>query len=773
MIEVHCSPYHVRLGQPILSSIEPRALPAGFDEEGWTVFRISLTEGGVAFEELAEWIERWGEAGLLFLRNVAQVTLRGSGGDTVRRLSVSRGAAKSLRPAGSAELPVVHRQHVESADGRSWMVYSSDVPSPTGVSRAHKKMEPTTPVGVALPLHRASVGQIYAGLPVVGTVLPVFLNAQFDPLTSRRDLADTPWNRALVPLVANVWSHAAVDLFRLEPEAAWLAMPVGLGRDAEEVSSLVARLNAAIVDIARNSVASRILVDVHGRGWFGLAELAVEARPLEGVVTEDETATLLGMPATLPAAVRGTDGRWRAVLDDWREAGAELPAPLSVERALELLQDPNRPVQSTIALVAAGVRDGLADSLAELPCLVASDERRLVPPSSNSPEAVALEVSPLARELGIVTTLHVHHLEDTDDARVIVDWLRERGALLDGTDDRIVVHRLASAGRSDQRIAEPLTDGQVDALRRAFELLDPAERREVGREVGRAIVLSAYVHELRGGRKRRREMVASPTETHLPRAIDRGKDSFAVAADRSPGVVWLNGRYAKALKSSSGRAGIGAQRFLALLGAEMAPRPRVHPDLRERYLGLPRGLPAGCEGSPAARSKAMRDRNATYTLRDWECQGLIAVAEDIARVRQARKRRTRARALLATMGRAWDRLSDFSEVESANDYYTWIEKGHLPAFWVWQVRYVAWLDDESGTPRRPSELRIRTRGTEAIYGEASPHFLHPDLDGSRQERRNWQAAMAALGVSGDPTRLELIARLKEVGLAERCIAMFP
>ena len=81
---------------------------------------------------------------------------------------------------------------------------------------------------------------------------------------------------------------------------------------------------------------------------------------------------------------------------------------------------------------------------------------------------------------------------------------------------------------------------------------------------------------------------------------------------------------------------------------------------------------------------------------------------------------------------------------------------------MWQVRYVAWLDDESGTPRRPSELRIRTRGTEAIYGEASPDFLHPDLDGSRLERRNWQAAMAALGVSGDPTRLELIARLKDL-----------
>lgn len=762
VIEVHCSPYHVRLGQPLLSPINPARFPAGFDEDGWTVFRISLTEGGVEFDELAGWLERWGDVGLLFLRNVSQVSLCGSDGDTLRRLSVGRGAASSLQPDGSADFPLVHRQHVTISDGRSWLVYSSDVPSPPGVSRANKKMEPITPVGVALPLHGAAAGQIYAGLPVVGTTLPVFLNAQFDPLTSRRDLADTPWNRALVALVAAVWSQAAVDMFRQNAAVAWRAMPVGFDSDAEEVSPLVARLNEAIIDTARSSVASRILIDVAGAGRFVLGDLAVEAESLEGVVTEDETATLLETPATLPAAARDIDGRWRVVLDDWREAGAELPVPLSVEQALVLLHNSNRPVDATIALVAAGIRDGLADSLARLPCLVALDERRLVPPSSSSPAAVALDVSPLAQELGIVTALHAQHSQDTDDAHVIVAWLRERRALLDGTDDQVVVHRLASAGESDRRIEEPLTDVQTNALRRAFESLDPPERRELGPKVGRAIVLSAYVHEPRSGRSRRREMSASPSEAYLPRAIDHAPDSFAAAAGKSPGVVWLHGRYAKSLKSSSGRAGIGAQRFLTLLGAETAPRPRIHSGLEERYVDLPSGLSRWHEGSPAARSKAMEDRGARYTLRDWECEDLTAVIEDIARVGQARKRRTRARALMATLGRAWDRLNEFSEVESANDYYGWNHRGTIPSFWVWKARETAWLDDESGQPRRPSELRIRTRGTEAIYGEDSPNFLHPDLDGSWLERRNWQAAIAALGVSGDPTRQQLISRLREL-----------
>ena len=78
------------------------------------------------------------------------------------------------------------------------------------------------------------------------------------------------------------------------------------------------------------------------------------------------------------------------------------------------------------------------------------------------------------------------------------------------------------------------------------------------------------------------------------------------------------------------------------------------------------------------------------------------------------------------------------------------------------MREVAWLDDESGKPRCPGELRIRTAGTEAIFGAKSPDFLHPDLLGEHPERRNWQAAMSALGMSGDPTRRELVARLREL-----------
>ena len=759
-IEVHSSPYHVWLGDPTLSPIEPMKLPTAFDGERWTVFRVPFGEGRVGPEELAEWLEHWGDSGLLFLRNVSEVGLRAPAGEPFRRLSIHREASG---PAQRSERPgvVVHRHVVATPGGLSWMVHSAEVTSPTGVSRVRKATGPTTPVGVALPLHEARAGQVYAGLPVVETRLPLFVNAQFDPLTSRSDLADTEWNRALVPLVAEIWAHAAVDLFRRSPEAAWQAMPAGPSSDEEAVSSLVGRLNGAILESARTSVAEGVAVEVAGQGWQRLGELAVESEPLEGVVTAEETATLLGMQATLPLGARDPGGRWRVVLDDWRAAGADLPEPLGVEQALDLLRDEARSVRSTIALTAAGLRDGLDDRLAVLPCLVASAGRRVVPPSQDSAEAVAEHLSPLAQELGIVTALHSAHLEDTDPARVVVRWLRERGALLDGTDDRVVVRRLAAAGRLGGQPTELLTDAQLDALRRAFELVDVAERPELGRDVGRAIVLAAYEYQT-GGNGRRRRTAASPADAYQPRSINRGKDSFAVAAAKTSGIVWLEGRYGRSLRSPEGRAGIGAQKFLTLLGAESAPRPRPHPDLEQRYSGQRAGLRAEFDGSPTGRSAALADQGATYTLTDSDCPAMIQAVEDIARVRLGGRRRKRARALLATMVRAWGRLTDFAEVATASDYYEWREKGRTAAFWLWQAREVAWLDDESGTPRRPSELRIRTPGTEAIFGADSPDFLHPDLRGAYPERRNWQAAMGSLGMSGDPTRRELVARLREL-----------
>ena len=758
-LEVHCHPYHVQLGDPTVSPIDPPMPPPVLDEAGWTTLRIPFEQGMVGAIELVEWLDRWDSSALLFLRSVSKVTLFDSEGTLIHELSISRCDAEEVQPDEWNPGKKASRRGVDTSDGRSWLVYTEEVASPAGVVRTRKATDRTTPIAIALPQYSVDCGQIHAGLPVTRTRLPIFANAQFDPITNRQDFANNDWNKALVPLVADLWSRAAIDLFVRDPKAAWQAMPLPAIVGGNGQSPFIDELEDAIIAQARQQVASQLSVPVSGQGEFRLAELAVEARPLEQILTVTETATLASMPAALPFEFRDQTGRWRTVLEDWRRAGANIPDEVSVERALELVGDETRPVSSTVDLVAVGLEEGFNTRLMELPSIIAQDGRHIVPPSGDSPTAVATETTPLAEQLGVVTLLHSEHLGGGKAAVAVLQWLRSCGALLDVSDNRDVVRRLAKAGEAGRRIATPLTDQQVQALREAFEDMDLEDLRDLGPDIGRAVPLEAYSYVAKGRRRHRMTTTARPAETYLPRAINREPDSFPIAASNSVGITWISNRYAKVLRSPSGREGIGAQRFLRLLGAEAAPRLRLHPMLERRYIIDPRyGLAASIAGGPRVRSQAMRDRRATYTLQDRDCPTLAAVIQDISRMRLKKARRKRAGALLATFGRAWDRLySEFSEVESALDSHGWQDRGRIPAYWLQVASDIAWLDDESGTPRRPRELRVRTPGNVAIYGQDSPDYLHPGL-----YNPNWRTVLEALGVTGDPSRSQLVTRLKDL-----------
>ncbi|MCY3802050.1 MAG: hypothetical protein OXG46_10770 [Chloroflexi bacterium] len=754
VFEVHCPPYHLRIGEPTLSCIERPSLPAPFQQSSWTTLRVPIETGDVSSEEIEKWLDRWDDSSLLFLRHVSRVTLLSPKGQLLRNLALSRLPSGQVQVVGASTTPVVLHYRAEASDGRSWVVYDADFSSPTGESRKRKATDKTTPISVAFPLQPSKVGKIHAGLPVAGTDYPIFASAQFDPLTNRLGFADTKWNKELVPLVADLWSEAAVDLFSKDPRAAWHAMPIVRANEQDGQESFVKLIEEEIACRARRRVSARLSFPVFGQEDVSLSRLAVEVLPLEGILTDAEIAHLSGLPARLPLKVRDNTGRWRSVLNDWRSSGADLPAPVSVAQALDLIGNDSRSAQATIALAAAALNEGLEERLRELPCVVAHDGRRLVPPSASSPFGLAAAATPLGQQLGVVTRLHRAHLSDEKAAAAVLAWLEESGALLNGSDDRAAVYRLAAAGRSGQRLETSLTDDQAQALRDAFELMDPVERLEVGSQVGRAVSLDAFTYD----GKQRRTVSAHPVDSYLPRRIDRDSESFAIAAEQTPGPKWISGKYAEVLRSPAGRQGIGAQRFLRLLGAATSPRVFPHPQLEWRFRDSRQGLSRSLPGGPDARRREMEKREATYTLLDYHSPDLQAVTEDIASERRKGQRRKRAAALLATLGRAWDRyLVDFAEVESADDYYQWHSRGLMPAFWLWQAGDIAWLDDESGTPRRPVELRTRTPGNEAIYGDGSPDYLHRDL---YQPVR--QALLRAIGVSGEPSRSELVDRLRRI-----------
>jgi len=449
------------------------------------------------------------------------------------------------------------------------------------------------------------------------------------------------------------------------------------------------------------------------------------------------------------------DGRWRSVLDDWSDNGAALPPPVTVEDALTLLGDTSRSATATITLTAVALDEGYGESLTQLPCVVTSDGTHIAPPGTGSLRGLMTVPSPLAEALSVGIRLASDHLAEKPHSQSVLTWLRGLGATIDHGSDDEVLHRLAAAGKAGNCLDIPLGDDQLVALREAFELLPRPQRSQLGREVGQAILIAAYRYDSQG---RVIETTARPGELYLSGAIERDSESFATAAAKTPDLLWTADRYANQLRSARGRTdGVGAQKFLTLLGVERAPRLIAHPGLETRYANKPKGLTEYAVGSPPERSQRFRELGATYSLDDIDSPDLRAVANEIAKDRRASSRRQRANALLGALGKAWDRLEDDAEVDAVQDDRTWHHRDRIRAFWLWSAGAIRWLDDTTGTPQAPLNLRLKTDATVAVHGSEAAGYLRPEFYTPSRS-----GILSALGVVGEPSTRDLIERLREV-----------
>lgn len=751
-LELHSGPYDVSFGDPIVTAIETISIPHGFANIGDTVFRVPLVSSTLDPGVLSAWAEAWDDPALLFCNSVRRITIYTSNSSS-RTLGLQW---EELTPrqavVGGADTNV-RRRRATAPDGRMWNVYTAESSSPEGVRRAHKATGSSVPIGVALALNSTDRGQLYAGLPVAPLVHAMRVNAQFDPLTNRQDLADTPWNTAISKLAADLWNVMVIDLFETDPSAAWRSIPLPTP-SARSGTGMIVQFESMLVRYARERLPKAVMIRV-GDTRMPLVKLAWEVPRLTSILSEKEIAWLAGLPAALPFSARDQEGRWREVLSSWRESGAGLVQPISVSAALKLFGRGERSAQKIIALTAAALDEHENYRLALVPCIMAHDGSALRPPARTDLWMFVTSEVPFARELGVAQLLHEAYKANEPNAKKVMSWLRSLEAINNENNVISVLRRLAVAGQAGKRIDQPLADSQLRAMRDAFETLNQKDRERLGPGVGQAIMIDGYQF---GKEAQRIPTHASPAHMYLPKIIDKESESFAVAAGNTPELIWVDQRYATVLRSPLGRAGIGAYRFLRLLGAETAPRLSPHPGLYHRYQNeRQRGLASDGVGYPRERARALNALRATYTLEDQHCPDLIAVLTDISRESEATQRRLRASALLATIGRAWDRFSEAAEVTAAVDNYKWQPRNMIKAFWLWQAAPIPWLDDSASKPTIPMALRLRTSGTIAVYGPGAEGYLHEDLHRSRLDN-----VLALFGVTGEPNTRDLVARLQNL-----------
>ncbi|MGW5341939.1 sacsin N-terminal ATP-binding-like domain-containing protein [Streptomyces sp. NPDC004050] len=800
--EVHCHPFHVRFADLTLRPVEPPELPGEIAGPGWTVFRIPLEPGALAPDDLLDWFQDWSDASLLFLRHLRRIEVRAR--DRSLALGLSWQDAARLRTAvDGAELDVTVR-HATAGGGEVWRVYTAQVPARPDWERSHKALGATVPVGVALPLQRTGGpkaegrGSVHAGLPVVPLDVAARVHSQFDPVASREGFAGSRLNAQLVPLIADLWTAGVRDVLERVDPTAWHLVPLPRPAGAAASDRLQERIRAELLSSARHALACLLVLPVaeEGRVTAPLADLAVEEAALSGVLGEADIARLGGAPYALPGAVRDRGGRWRRVLADWRAAGeANVREEVRVTDALGLFADERQDVPLLLRLAAVALESGHELELGRRPCVVTADGRRMRPRANayafadpvgtvEAPDRdgtgdeldVAGVVGGAAGGgpldvLEVVVDLHpVYREAGNPSAETVVAWLRRQSCLVRRGDTAAVlrlVSRLGHSGGCLPEADEATETVRLTALQRALGEQSKQVRESLGPGIGRAVRLNGFSYDREGIERPHR---VEPRAAYLPQVLQSADgDRFAVAARKTPDLVWVHRSYARSLLSASEAGGLSRTAFLRLLGAADTPRLTpvhgsavLHPHHTKTYAADARiGLARTNLWSASGRQSEMRRAYATHTLDDHVSGHLNAVIAHIAAEKDVEERRRRSTALLRTLaGPATS--PEHARVSMAEGQRRWIVRGETAAAWLWHARETRWLEDSRGRLCPPAQLTLRTPDTAALYGAEDPGYLHPAIHEALGNRTD---VLTALGVSGDPDVPRLAERLRE--LSER------
>ena len=762
-LTVHCGPYHAAIASNALAPApEARAIPGLYrPERSETLLELRLRPGFSA-SHFKSWLNGRDVSSMLFLdslRSITLVTLQ------TRKPSVSLRLQEERRPervltVGRHTLQCSEVILRDAATNRVWHRYTVDRPvPPSAPKRRNKKTGATTPLSIAIPDIPEDAGSAFAGLPLETSLgMPAIFGAQFDVDTPRTGLQRNQWNQWLIERLAELSLSVVEARFAGKPATGWAAVPL----EAEVGSVNDPWLRELLVSATKR---------IHRR--LGTLELAVGAdRPkrlrdisyeeyaLERIVGAEDLRVLYPELTPLPWPSRDRQGRWRRVLDETEHANE-----VDVGDALRLLDDDyvaDRPVSWFIRFGRAAVMADYGGPLGLKRSIILADGARVAPPHSYfGAEVLVRKARPrsLAARLGLARVIHRDYLTRNPDAAVVRNWLEESEMLADDVGDEAALRALAKRGEEGSVDPIPVDDDDLKRLRDAFIKLDKEAQEDFGPLLGRAIGVKGFRWE-RGRRLRTRVPLGL---AYLPRHLDDRPDGWAKAAAKTPGLLWIEAKYADVLKRTSrgGKTPAGLS-FLRRVGAEVAPRLEERDDFDSRYGELASPI----EWSQLAESQraALGGRNATHFKGDLLSPDLVRVVDDIARDRSRRRRQERARALIKTLDREWDRLyADYEEAAAVVADWSWRQTTSAPSTWLAAASEKPWMSTEGGAPAVPRDLIVRTPQTEALYGRTATNFtadVTPEMAAS--------PAVRALGITTDPQVsqvVEELADLREQGSA--------
>jgi hypothetical protein len=305
-----------------------------------------------------------------------------------------------------------------------------------------------------------------------------------------------------------------------------------------------------------------------------------------------------------------------------------------------------------------------------------------------------------------------------------------------------------------------MTDQQLLVLRDVlFGELRADERRTLGADVGRAILVDGYAFEPAGGRRakpKRRKAPVIPTEAYLPGAIDgTGKRSWPTAAGTVPGLAWIDGRYRQAVSTRNDQP--GARALFTALGAAVTPRliERVDPQYKYNRPAFHRLQDAGRLQDEAADRLSVWP---THVLDERVSPDLdLVVAELVAA--PVRARRDRARALLSTIAEHWrNDYADYAEVPAVHSLYGWVADGKVPAAWLSRLASQPWLSNQRNQAALPMDLAVSSPRAVEVFG-SDPSLYGAEF--SVLQPRHYPA-LEAMGVTVEPGVSQIIEALKEL-----------